>query len=122
MTLTPKQESTLRHMLGINDPSIAHPKPSRNYAAVLPGNPEFVELEQLGLVEIYRKAASPFPDYDLYRCTDAGRQAAFDSRKGYVYPRSKLRYCAFLRMRDAIPDLTFRDFLTNPEYAEWRHV
>ena len=75
MNITCEQLRTLRHMLGINGTSKKASKPYRNYAAVNPGDPEFVELERLGAVTLYRKAGAG-TEYDFYSCTEAGKTAA----------------------------------------------
>jgi hypothetical protein len=116
---TPKQLDTLRHMLGINDPLKGRPEPWRNYAAVNPGDPEFLELERLGAVECYRRQ-SPHNSYDYYRCTDAGRAAACASHRTMRWSKSKRIYSKFLDVRDALGDVTFKEFLTDPAYAESR--
>jgi hypothetical protein len=116
---TPDQLHTLRHILGINDPSKRVPKPYRNYAAVNPGDPEFVALEVAGLVERYR-ARGPGSEYDYFRCTEAGHLAAMRSFRTIRYSPAKRRYIAFLNVRDCFPDLTFKQFVTLPEFAEAR--
>lgn len=70
--------STLRHMLGLNDPTRKDPVPYRNYAAVNPGDQQFVELERLGMVRRYR-TADDGSCYDWYMCTKAGQEAATSS-------------------------------------------
>jgi ribosomal protein S27AE len=107
-------------MLGINDPSISTPRPYRNYAAVEPGDAEFAELERLGLVELYKISCPPFVQYDYYRCTETGRTVAIASHKSIRWPRGRRRYVSFLRLRDACPGVSFREFLTDPLYAEAR--
>jgi hypothetical protein len=121
MELNASQLDTLRHMLGINDPSVGHPKPYRNYAAVNPGDPEFVALATVGAVERYRTAGKD-SSYDFYRCTDAGRAAAMASHKTIRLPKSKRVYSKFLDVRDALGDISFKDFLTRPEYRESRET
>lgn len=111
----------LRHMLGINDPAKRRPEPYRNYAAVEPGNPRFLAMEAAGLVERY-KQAGPVSPYDYYRCTETGRLAAMRSFRGIQYNPKRRRYLAFLDLRDCRPDVTFREFLTESEYAEARRV
>jgi len=118
---TPDQLHTLRHMLGINDPSKRVPRPYRNYAAVNPGDPEFIEMARAGLVEIYRARGSG-SEYDYYRCTEMGRLAAMRSFRSIRYSAAKRRYIAYLNVSDAVPDLTFRQFLTHPDFAEARRV
>ena len=43
--------------------------------------------------------------------------AAIESFKAYRWSRSRRRYHRFLRLRDAFPDVTFREFLISPEFA-----
>lgn len=119
MNPTRDQLDTLRHMLGINDPRQRIPQPHRNYAAVNPGDARFVDLARLGLVECYRKAGEQ-NSYDYYRCTDAGRAAAMASHKTIRLPKSKRVYIKFLGLKDVFADLTFRDFLVDPRFAETR--
>jgi hypothetical protein len=73
--LTDKQLSTLRHMLGLTDLFRAQPVPYRNYAAVNPGDPEYLELERLGMIELRRRNGPDNP-YDNYACTEEGRRLA----------------------------------------------
>ena len=115
--LTEKQLHTLRHMLGINKPADRVPKPYRNYAAVAPGNEEYVELARLGVVELYECSNK---DYDYYQCTDQGKLLAMRSHRNIRYTRGKRRYRVFLDIRDAFQDLSFREFLTDPEFAQAR--
>jgi hypothetical protein len=117
--LSKRHLDTLRHMLGINDPSVGRPKPHRDYAAVNPGDAEFAELTALGAVERYRCASSGFP-YDYYRCTDAGRAAAMASHKDIRWSKSKRIYSKFLEVRDALGDVSFKEFLTNSEFKQTR--
>jgi hypothetical protein len=118
MKLTEEHEDSLRHMLGINRPEARNPKPHRDYAAVLPGDAHWLELERLGMVERY--SARDNTIYHWYRTTPKGREAAFASHRRIRYSRSKRVYCAFLSVSDAVPDLTFRQFLTHPDFAEIR--
>ena len=111
---------TLRHMLGINDPSKPLPVDFyRDYAAVCVGDPHFIELEADGFVTCYRRA-DPNTSYDWFTTTPAGKRAALASFKVRQLPKAARRYKAFLRMADVAPDLTFREYLTNPAYAEHR--
>ena len=106
-------QSTLHHMLGIGEPSRCNDPPYRNYFAASPkSDPNMTLLEQLvedGLAVIYRRNA-----YIWFTATEKGQELALRTRPRYS--KKKLRYLAFLRCRDAFPDLTFREFLTNPEF------
>jgi hypothetical protein len=110
--LNPKQLDCLRHMLGINRPDLDQPKPWRDYAAANPGDPMYAELARLGAVRMY----STRYGYEWWQCTDEGRAAAIASYKTIRYSAGKRRYIRFLSMRDCCPDLTFREFLTDPRY------
>ena len=116
------QVHTLRHMLGINTPYASQPRPYRNYAAVVPGDRDFLELEALGLV--YRESAADewAADYDLYRCTREGIELAIASHSDIRVRKSKRVYARFLDLRDAIPDLTFRVFLTEASFRDIRNA
>ena len=116
---TEAQLDTLRHMLGINDPSLKTPIPTRNYAAVEPGNAEFAKLELAGLVTCTRLSSTGMP-YNWFECTHEGRAAAMASHKTIRYSRAKRVYLRFLGMRDVFQDLTFKDFLTNAKFRKER--
>jgi hypothetical protein len=118
-TCTDEQLDTLRHMLGINTPFDRLPRPYRDYAAVVVGDAKFVEMEALGLVECYRRAG-PTSGYDYFRCTETGRAAAMASHRTIRVSKARRMYTRFLQVSDAIADLSFRDFLVGPEYAEVR--
>jgi hypothetical protein len=118
-TLTDEQLDTLRHMLGINDPSQRAPVPYRNHYAANPGDPKLVELERLGMVELCRRAGGAF-EYDFYRCTDAGQTAARRSHRTIRHPKARRVYHRFLEISDAYSDLTFKEFLTLPRFAQAR--
>lgn len=119
MTCTPEQLSTLRHMLGINMPFDKIPRPYRDYAAVVPGDPEFQQLAGAGLVERYREASST-SQYDYFRCTPAGRTAAMQSHRAIRVCKAQRVYRRFLQVSDAVAGLTFRQFLVEPAYADLR--
>ena len=119
MQLTPEQLKTLRHMLGINTPEDREPKPHRNYAAVYPGNPEYIELEMIGAIKWYGK--QPWPGgLDYYCCTDEGKSAAIKSHRDIRYSRSKRRYIKYLHISDCFSGLTFKEFLTDPMFKDAR--
>lgn len=120
MSLTEKQLYTLRHMLGINTPYDRIPKPYRNYACVNPGDPEFVELERLGAIVRYTPKAPT--DYWWYTCTDEGKLAAMRSHKTIRKGRKQRVYRMYLHVSDAFPDLTFKEFLTLPDFEDTRRT
>jgi len=119
MNLTAEQLDTLSHMLGINDPMKRRPEPYRNYYAANPGDPKLVELERLGAVRLARKASGPYSD-DCYVCTEDGRAAAMSSHRTIRAKKSARVYHCYLGVSDCFPDLTFREFLTSPEFAQTR--
>lgn len=119
LVLTPDQLRTLRHMLGIDDPSKVHPVPYRNHYCANPGDLEMQALAMTGAVTRVSGPTQVMP-YDQYVCTDAGIAAARASHKSIRLSKSQRIYLRFLSVSDAVPDLTFRDFLTNPEYRQIR--
>ena len=110
--LSVEQLRVLRHMLGINDPSMDVPKPYRDYYCANPGDPTMVELERIGAVRLYDTRG----DYAWYTCTPEGRAAGIASHKTIRYSPAKRRYIRFLDLRDCCPDLSFRQFLTDPRF------
>lgn len=105
-------------MLGIDDPSKARPEPYRDHFCANAGDPELVELERLGMVEPFRSFMGD--TYTTYRTTEAGRAAAIASFKTIQHPKKRRTYLAFLRASDFYPDLTFREFLVSPDWADAR--
>jgi len=114
--LTEEQADSLRHMLGINRPDVRSPRPTRDYAAMSHGDQHWTQLEALGLVERY----AIDEHYVWLRTTAAGREAAFASHRQIRLSRSARRYARYLDLCDAVPNLTFRDFLTHPQFAQIR--
>ncbi len=121
--LSAEQLDILRHMLGINDRYAKFPKPYRNFYCASPGDPEMRELVAAGAVEMYSVRAGWYAvhdGYEWFRCTDAGRQAALASHRTIRVSKSKRVYRRFLEVSDAIPGLTFRDFLVDQQFAPAR--
>jgi hypothetical protein len=116
MNLTPDQLDTLRHMLGINTPNAPKPEPFRDYYCANPGDEKLAQIEALGAVECYSKHGG----YWWYRCTDAGRAAAMASHKTIRKSKSSRVYSKYLDVSDVFPGLTFRRFITDPEFAQTR--
>jgi hypothetical protein len=102
-------------MLGIDRPEMDVPKPYRDYYCANPGDPSMLELERLGAVRQYDNRGS----YLWYTCTDEGRAAAIASHKTIRYSKAKRRYIKFLDIRECCPDLTFRRFLTDPQFKTY---
>lgn len=116
MKLTDEQLRILRHMLGIDLPREREPEPYRDYYCASRGDAELAELARLGAVRLFRQCEH----YDWYCTTETGRAAAIASHRRIRYPKPRRVYCKFLQVSDAFPDLTFREFLTNPDFAETR--
>lgn len=112
MNLNAEQLRILRHMLGIDRPEMDEPKPYRDYYCANPGDPSMVELERIGAVRLYDTRG----DYAWYTCTSEGRAAGIASHRTIRYSAGKRRYIRFLDVRECRPDLTFREFLTDPRY------
>jgi hypothetical protein len=103
-------------MLGIDDPYMAKPKPYRNYYCANPGDPALHELASLGMVVLYSSHGS----YEWFATTSAGRHAAEESQKAIRHTKAKRIYARWLSVADAWPDLTFKRFLTDPQFADTR--
>jgi len=116
MKTTSEECSVLRHMLGIDKPEEQHPKPYRDYYCADPGDQTLKAMERRGLVECYSMRGG----YAWYRCTDAGRVAAFCSHKAICYAKPKRVYLRYLRLSDVFAGLTFKEFLTSEKFAEIR--
>lgn len=108
---TLEQLDTLRHMLGINDPS-RKPIPYRDYYCANPGDPNLHELQRIGKVVLY----SSHGGYEWFRCTDEGRVEAIASVP--VASRGRQRYLNFLNARECNQDLTFGQFLKRQANSE----
>ncbi len=118
-TPTRDQLHTLRHMLGINTPDDRVPKPYRDHYAAYPGDPELAAMAAAGLVELVRGPVPGMP-YDCYRCTFEGRALAMRSHRDIRRGKAQRVYSAYLRVSDAFADLTFREFLTAPDFRDTR--
>jgi hypothetical protein len=117
-SLTPEQLRILRHMLGIDDPYMAAPKPYRDYYCANPGDQKLHDLARLGMVERYSTHGS----YEWFRCTAAGRAAGIASHKTIRHSKGKRLYSKYLDVSDCFPDLTFREFLTDAHFYETRRA
>lgn len=116
LQLAAAQLATLRHMLGITDPFADRPEPYRNYYCANAEDPHLHALADLGAVELYGQRDG----YEWFRCTEAGRAAALASFPTIQKPRGKRRYQRFLSVAEAVPGLTFLQFLTDPQFVEYR--
>ncbi len=116
MQLRDDQLQALRHMLGIDKPEEKEPTSYRNYYCACLGDPLMNGLRHLGFVRLYRVTEK----YEWFLATETGIAAAFASHKRICWPKSKRMYSKFLDLKDCWPDLTFKQFLTDPELAETR--
>lgn len=116
LALTACQLDTLRHMLGINTPDDREPKPYRDYYCANRDDPKLKALAELGAVRLYSQRDS----YDWYCCTPAGRAAAIRSHRTIRRTKAQRLYSKFLDVKDCCPDLTFKQFLTEPDFADTR--
>lgn len=116
--LTEDDLHVLRHMLGIND-ARKPPRPYRNHYCANAGDDQLERLERLGMVRVARRPNS-WLDFVTYAATEEGRAAAMRSATERLVPKKKRVYLLFLDVRDTCPDLSFREFLTSPDFADVR--
>ena len=116
--MTEEHLDTLRHMLGINISDRRDPPEYRDYACANPGDTTMHALKDMGMVRLYRISNS----YEWWTTTDAGKAAARASQRAMLKPKGARVYARFLEVSDALPDLTFRQFLMSPEFAETRRA
>jgi len=111
-----EQLRILRHMLGLTDLYKAIPEPYRNYYCANPGNEILHELQTLGMVKLYNIC----DNYEWFTATDLGKSKAIESFWKLQKPKKARRYVCFLRIRDIYNQLTFKEFLTLPEFKTHR--
>ena len=116
MELTTEQLQTLRHMLGIDKPDERAPDPYRDHYCASRGDADLAELARIGAVRLYGQCEH----YDWYCTTEAGRAAAIASHRKIRLPKPKRIYSKYLDFADVHCGLTFREFLTSPDYADAR--
>lgn len=116
MKLTDEQLRILRHMLGIDVDDATNPPEYRDYYCANPGDAELHAMVTLGLVRLYATRGG----YEWFTTTDTGKSAARLSQRAMLLPKPKRVYRRWLSVSDALPDLTFRDFLTRSEFADIR--
>lgn len=110
----------LHHALGISDPMRPDRVPYRNHFVVGPGHadmPSLERLEEAGLMVRKRHALLNGGDR-VFTVTEAGKALALQTRPRAL--KAKIRYGRFLRIKEVLPDLTFREFLTTPQFANDR--
>lgn len=116
MEMTAQQLQILRHMLGIDTDDVPNPPEYRDYFCANVGDPEMMMLRDAGMVHMYRRAGG----YEWWATTDRGKEAARASQRAGLKPKPARVYARFLDVADALPGLTFREFLTNGRFAEHR--
>lgn len=107
----------LHHTLGISDPYRPERAPYRNHFVAGEGHADMDGLQRLvqaGLMSVSQRALCSQGQL-VFAATEQGRELALSTRPRAS--RSKLRYARFLEARDCCEDLTFREFLQDPQYA-----
>lgn len=117
--ITPKQIDILQHSLGL---SKRHDKPYRNYYAVYADSDAIEDLDALVKAGLMAKGGKSPVNSDMvyYYVTDEGRKVAFEHLPKDTRTRGQKRYERFQNAKDAFPDLTFKQFLTDPYFKEAR--
>lgn len=118
--VTDSEARLLHHTLGVSDAYNPERAPYRNHFVAGPGHPDLKDLENLvamGHMVCYKH---PLTNGDelVFSATDTGKAVAIRTRPRA--PKNKLRYHRFLSLKDAIPDLTFKKFLTDPQFRRYR--
>jgi hypothetical protein len=114
-----KHLEILRHMLGVTDTTARDAKPSRDHYAAEPGDPTLASMAEAGLVRLARTKSPIAGGLDIYITTDLGRATAMVSARRLRKPRGARVYSRWLDVADVV-NVTFKDFLTRPEWAEVR--
>lgn len=118
MKVTEDQADTLRHMLGLTDPYAPRATPTRDYYCANPGDPHLAELARIGAVERYAVRDG----YEWFKTTEAGRFAAVgDFVRRIQKPRKARVWRMYVRVRDYCSELTFGEFITSPDWADYRN-
>lgn len=108
----------LWHTLGV---SAERQIPYRNHFMAGEGHHDMPSLDRLCAAGFLRKTAPPNFTREgdmLFVATIEGRNIAIATLP--TISKGKRCYRAFRDLCDCIPDLTFREFLVNPEYAPYR--
>ena len=111
----------LLHSLGLRDPMIE--ESYRNYFVAGPGHDDLLRLLDLCWKGLMKEHPGPGPgflnkDDRFFRATPLGIAVALKHRPKIT--RAQCRYLRFLSVAEAWPDLTFREFLIQPEFAQYR--
>jgi len=118
MAVSESHLKVLRHMLGLTDPYRREQVPYRDYYCANQGDVLLHEMEEAGLVRRYRCTDG----YESFCTTERGRREGIKSALARRKGPAARRYARFLDLRDVVPDVTFREFLTRPEFAELRRL
>lgn len=115
--ITPEQIHILQHSLGL---SKRHDKPYRNYYAAGTASDCIQDLEALVDKGLMTSAGKSPVNSEMvyYYVTDRGRKVAFEHLPKDMRTRGQKRYERFLNAKDAFPDLSFKQFLTDPYFKE----
>lgn len=108
----------LHHALGISDPLRPERAPYRNHFVAGLGHSDMPALERLERAGLMVREASRLCDGWVFSVTETGKAQALATRPRAS--RAKRRYGRYLSVADAIPGLTFGQFLTDPQYADYR--
>jgi hypothetical protein len=109
----------LLHTLGLSDPF--QERSYRNYFVAGPGHDDIPSIKRLcaaGLMAETRQPKFLEKRDKVFSATNAGLDYAKKHRKRPT--RGQIRYHKFLEVSDVVSDLTFHEFLTNPEFAAMR--
>ena len=116
MKPTDEQLRILRHMLGIDVNDTPNPAEYRDYYCANQGDQQMHAMAALGLVRLH----STGDRYEWFTTTELGKAAARESQKAMLLPKPRRVYLRWLAARDALHDLTFREFLTSKDFAQIR--
>lgn len=119
LDLTPQHLHILRHSLGLDDNG--HGREYRNHYVSGPGHHSCRLLQELvtaGYMEERRSPGFLAKGDKCFYVTEKGRGVAWVPEP-VLSPR-KRRWQAFTDVREALPDLSFKTFLTHPEFARYR--
>jgi len=120
MELTDTHLHILRHSLGLNSKGYGYPY--RNIFCAGPGHrdyPTLKDLVQSGHMVLGSTQSNAFSSgSEFYHVTEKGLTVAQVQEP--PLPRSKRRWRRFSAIKEVLPGLTFKEFLTLPKFAEYR--
>lgn len=117
--LDDKSLHILRHSLGLDDNG--HGCIYRNHYVAGQWHHSYERL--LALVQSGHMEQRPVPNFlgpsdDVFSVTEKGQAAAFVPEP--PLPPAKRRWQAYQEVKEVLPDLPFRLFLTHPNFARYR--